>query len=159
MIDAKVEAAAQAAVKAIQALEVQSDKLREKGDIVALVRLMDSLHDSADRLGEVKAQAQKLYDRVRFSHLPDLMDQKDIRNLTVDGIGQCYLSDDLHVSTGDKDAVKAWLIEQGLEDMITESVNANTLSAFVKRRLKAGEPLPTDLFTIRPFVRAAIKAK
>lgn len=143
----------------IIAMGSEADRMRAEGDIIGLVRAMDKVSDVTDLIGTVKATGQKLYDRVRFSHLPDLMDEKGVHNIAVDGVGQCYLTDDVQVSASDKDALKVWLIDNHLEDMITENVNAQTLSAFVKRRLKAGEPLPNDLLTIRPFVRAAIKSK
>ena len=39
----------------------------------------------------------------------------------------------------------AWLKEHGFGDMVTETVNANTLSAWVREQLEESETLPEDL--------------
>lgn len=136
-----------------------AQQMRAKGSIVGLVRTMNEVHSLTEKLGDIKTAGQRLLDSIRFSLLPDLMQEQEVENIQVEEVGKCYLTDDINVTCKDKEAMKTWLIEQGLEDLITESINAQSLTAFVRRRMKAGEELPNELLTIRPFTRAAINGK
>lgn len=42
------------------------------------------------------------------------------------------------------------------EVMVSESVHPQTLKAFVKERLEAGETIPSDLFSLRPYAKAKL---
>jgi hypothetical protein len=141
------------------ALEAKIQKAADDKDVVALIKVMDEVNEAADRVAEVKATMTKLYDRVRFSCLPDAMTDRGITNIAVDGIGKCYLQDDVSVTAVDKTQLIAWFVEHELEDLVTETVNASALSAFVKRRMKNGEELPDALLKIRPITRAVITSK
>ena len=140
-------------------LTKDGDRLRAENDVVGLVRLMDLVDTINTIVARPKAAGAAIYDRIRFALLPESMENKAITTIGVDGVGQCYLTDDMSVSAPDKDRLKVWLVENQLEDMISESINAQTLASFVKRRMKAGEELPFDMLHIRPFTRAAIKSK
>lgn len=156
------------ALKALTALYVdiseRADKLREAGNLNGLVKLMDEVHTLNELLGKIKAGGEAVYDRVRFSHIPDVMDEEGTTKIGVDGVGLCYLTSYFDVKQEDKEALRAWLLEQHLEDMINESVNAQTLQAFVNRRMKeAAEAktvpnLPMAALKLTPRTRAAIKS-
>lgn len=47
--------------------------------------------------------------------------------------------------------------EYGRQAEVTETVHPQTLRAFVRERLEAGEKIPTDLFSIFPFTEAKVK--
>lgn len=164
---------AQRAVTAI-ANYVQERKLAiEKGlitDYTEAIRLMNELDlFTTDLATRAKTPAEKVYDTLRFTSIPNLMDGDGITNIGVEGVGKVHLQDDVSVKTEDKTALMAWLTGNELEDMITEQVNAQTLAAFVRRRIreaaeqsaKSKKPvvpvLPGDnIITIKPLVRAVI---
>jgi len=53
----------------------------------------------------------------------------------------------------------AWLIENGHKDLIKETVNANTLKAFVREQREEGNDIPQDLVTVHDEVVAvAVKS-
>lgn len=146
-------------------LEQAAKTARESNDVVTLVRCMDELRGWVDGIKKHSALFTKMYDRIRFTQLPDSMTDAEIANISVEGIGRVSLTDDMAVTVADKVALLAWLEENGLEDLVTESVNAQTLTAFVKRRIreaaatKKPPELPMEILTIRPFTRATITAK
>lgn len=139
-------------------------------DVPEAVRLMDAMFQFKEELAKmVKSPAEKVYDMIRFSMLPNIMDGEGITSMGVEDVGRVNLQDDVSVKVLDKDGLKTWLVERELEDMITEVVNAQTLAAFVRRRMKAvGEKpgdekvqadneLPTNvIIEIKPVVRAVI---
>lgn len=137
-------------------------------DTAGAVRLMDEIYKFKERVSDlIKSPVEKLYDTMRFVVVPAVFETADTTSQTIDGIGRCNIMDDISVSMqGDSDPEKKanrelfyqWLIDQGLEDMLTRSVNAQTLAAFVRRQMAAkdGLPLPTNLITVKPVSRAQI---
>lgn len=106
-------------------------------DSVTAIKLMAAIKDFADDLGQVaKSPAENFYNTLRFTTVPTLMDNEDITNISVDGIGKCRLQDDIAVMVQDKPGLHGWLISNQLEDMIVEQVNAQTLAAQMRARMK-----------------------
>lgn len=142
---------------------LSTDKAR-LGDTVAAVRLFDALYKFKEELAErVKTPLEKAYDTLRFGTIPEMMDSAGITNITVEGVGRCNVQDDVQLTVLEKDGLYGWLIDHELEDMVTKTVNAQTLAAFFRKRLReAGEnqeepELPSsDLVKITPVVRASI---
>lgn len=121
------------------------------------IRLMSALYHFKEAIADrVKSPAEKAYDGLRFTVIPNLMDGEDLTSCTIEGIGRINLQDDVQVKVLDSQKMQGWLIEEGFEDLIKTTVNAQTLAAFVRRRVKADEDLPTDLLEIKPIVRAVI---
>ena len=49
------------------------------------------------------------------------------------------------------DDVKDWLFGHDGEALVKDTVNSSALKAFLKKRLLAGKPIPTDLFKVDPY--------
>lgn len=153
---------AQEAMKVLEAYVIERAELAADrprlGDTVHAIQLMDSLFRFKEEIADrIKSPTEKAYDMLRFNVVPEFMTDEDITNITVDGVGRCNVQDDVQVKVEDKPKLFAWLIENEKEDMIVESVNAQTLTAFVRQRMKAGEELPDgDIIKVTPVVRAAI---
>lgn len=159
MVSAAISTIAQFAEERKDAIE-----RRKIGTAVEAVKMMDQLYQAKEELQKrAKSPIEALYDTVRFTAIPNLMEGEDLTNLGVEGIGRCHLQDDVTVKVEDKVLLHRWLTNNDLEDMITESVNAGTLAAFVRRRIveaadkKEDVDLPDDsILTIKPIVRAVI---
>jgi hypothetical protein len=130
----------------------------KKLDLQAAVQMMDALYGFKEALAEqVKSPTEKAYDTLRFSVIPEAMDEADIRSVAYDGIGKCHTQDDIQLSTLDKDGLKTWLIDEDLADMIVDTVNAQTLAAALRKRLKEGKPMPpANVVKVTPIVKAII---
>lgn len=125
---------------------------------IELVRVMDRLHKLQDELKTLSSPVNELYDALRFSALPRAMETEGLESFVVSGVGRVSLTADLRVSipAPSKEAAYNWLHEQGSGDLITETINAQTLAALARKRLKDGKPLPAELFKCTPFTRATI---
>ena len=150
-----------------EAIRVLTEYVRERAEVIKdktkltlplAVQMMDSLYSFKENLSaSVKSPTEKAYDTLRFSVIPEFMDEEDVRSVTYDGIGRVNAIDDIQVSTLDKDGAKEWLKKVDLEDLIQETVNAQTLSAALRKRLKDGKPMPPeDIIKVTPIVRAQI---
>ena len=126
-------------------------------DLTQSINMMDALYRFKESVAErVKSPAEKLYDAMRFTVVPNKMDEQEVTSVTIEGVGRVNITDDVSVKVQDKQKLMEWLIANELEDMIQQTVNAQTLSAFIRRRMRAGEPLPSELIEVKPVVRAAI---
>jgi predicted regulator of amino acid metabolism with ACT domain len=125
-------------------------------DVTEAIKFMDNLYQFKEQLQKlVKSPVEKLYDAFRFTVIPNIMDEQDIVSMTVEKVGRCNLQDDVQVKVEDKDALHEWLVDEELEDMISETVNSQTLTSCVRQRIKEGKDIPSCL-KVSPVVRAVI---
>ena len=135
---------------------------------MSALRLMDQIFRHKELVAEhIKSPIEKLYDIMRFTVVPEVFVDNDITTLTLEGIGRCNIMDDISVVVEGgtkeekefhKQAFYQWLRENELEDLISQTVNAQTLAAFVRRQIqsKDGIPLPYDHIKVKPVTRAQI---
>lgn len=135
---------------------------------MSALRLMDQVYKHKELVSDhIKSPLEKIYDILRFTVVPEVFADNDTTTLTLEGIGRCNIMDDIQVSiVGDrkeekeahKQAFYQWLRENELEDIITQTVNAQTLAAFVRRQIqsKDGLKLPYDHIKVNPVTRAQI---
>ncbi len=153
---------------------VEDGKLKTVQEAVRMQGSIDRFKDEvADR---VKSPAEALYNRLRFTTVPNLMDDEGIETIGVEGVGRVHLEDDISVKVESKEGLNEWLTANGLEDLIKETVNAQTLAASMRQRIKDNAkrvkemqgtdidpsallPMPpAEVCSIKPLVRAVIKA-
>jgi hypothetical protein len=116
-------------------------------DVPNAVKMMDTINVFAETVGKlVKSPAELLYNNMRFTVVPELMDAEDITNIGVEGVGKVHLQDDISCKVEDKEKLHDWLTANGLEDLIVEQVNAQTLTASMRQRMKANAEKAKELF-------------
>lgn len=119
------------------------------------IREMNELRTKIDALAEEKTELQKRHDALAFVEIPDLMDEAGVDLLKVEGVGRVKMLTDLRVSCPNKVAMFKWLDDNGHSHLISETVNASTLKAFVKEQMGKGVEMP-DIFKVTPFSRVTI---
>lgn len=122
---------------------------------------MKQVQDKKDALEEQLKLVSADFDRLRLREIPELMEQLGVRNATFEGLGRVQLAEDLHASTreGMKEKAIEWLRDLGYDGMITETYNASSLKALLRRNIAEGIPNPEEIFNINPFTRASIVRK
>lgn len=167
MIDAqdllrKIQAARLATVGVREYLEdynIDPAKLQgqiEQSKLVELVELQLRLRELHEEIDAAKSQVGKTFDWMRITVVPEACERDGVSTSNFPGIGRLSLQSDVNVKVLDKNAEYLWLETIGEADAITETVNASTLKAIIRRRLKAGEDVPDNVFRVQPFTRAAI---
>lgn len=127
-------------------------------ELLPLIKEMKEYAAKKEALeGELKIINAR-YDVLRLEVIPERMDSEGIENLKVEGIGRVSLTADMFVSVkgGAKQGLFDWFNSNKLGDLIQPTVNASTLKAFVKRRIKEGKDYPIDFLNVTPITRASI---
>jgi hypothetical protein len=128
--------------------------------VIQLAKEMRRLQVEKDNHNFSLSILQKRLDEIRLGELPEAMDEAGINSLSIDGVGRVSTRADLYASipADFKQMAWQWLIANGYENLITQTINASTFKAWAKEQLKAGEELPEELFKITPYVMAVITA-
>lgn len=116
------------------------------------------IKDAFDAAGAIKSHFQKIYDHLRLTRIPEIMDGDGINTITLKDIGRVTLTSDIYASipADKKDESWDWLRDNDHGGIIKETINAGTLKATLKSIIKKGEILPEGLFKVTPFSRASI---
>lgn len=103
----------------------------------------------------------KELDQIRTKDIPNIMNDLGITNCTFEGLGRVQITNDLYLSTreGQKEAAIKWLVDCGYSNMITETYNASSLKALMRRLLADGAEIPDEIFSVTPFQRASVVKK
>lgn len=123
----------------------------------ALCVEMKSLQDQKDKLDEQVKLIVDRIDALRLKEIPEMMETLEVKNTTFEGLGRVQLASDLYCSTkaGQKDKAMQWLRDCGYEEMISESYNATSMKALVRRLIVDGAEIP-EFLNVTPFMRASI---
>ena len=148
--------------KFIEVEEAEGDSFKDGTAALTLTEaanLQKRLKNLLEITGGVKTKLQEMYDFMRYTRLPDIMDQNDIESMKIEGVGAVYLTSDMNVSTraGKKEEAIDWLVQNGFGDIVQETVNASTLKAVIKKEvINKGQEPPEDIFNVSPFTRSQI---
>lgn len=125
---------------------------------VELARSMAEIRRAKDALEEQLSALNKEHDYLAKNALPRRMEDEGIEALKVEGVGRVNLRSDVYASipAEAKDRAYEWLRDNGRANLITETVNASTLKASIRRAIEAGEPFPEQLFRVTPYTFAVI---
>ena len=123
-----------------------------------LAEIMVGYRQNKDDLEAQLKVVNAYFDVLRFELIPERMESDGVDRIVYDGIGRLQTTGDalVAVKSGQKDAFHAWLKENKLGDLIQSTVNASTLKAFIKGRIKGGLTYPTDCLNVTPITRASI---
>ena len=126
--------------------------------LVELVHEMSDIRKKKDSLEDALKEINEEFDFLRITKIPTVMRDDGVDRLSVSGVGRVSITADLHVSikADQKEAFYDWLRDNGRGDLISETVNASTLKAAVKRMFQSGEIVPEELLNVSPFERASI---
>jgi hypothetical protein len=130
------------------------------GDLNTLRELCAEMKVLQLKALDIKAQAAEVkipLDHLRLKKIPDMMQALDVKTATFQGIGRVQTASDLYCSTakGRKAEAMTWLRDCGYEEMISESYNASSMKALMRRLIMDGTDTP-EFMNITPFVRASI---
>lgn len=122
--------------------------LRRKGAI-RMARAFVGIRQFDDFLDETVKQWKSFFDELKTVTLPEMMEAEGVTSLPLAEGYRVGMSARMYASIkeGQKEAAYEWLRNNGLGELITETVNASTLSAAAKHRLEEQAlEMPDDLF-------------
>lgn len=117
-----------------------------------------AIKEALEEAGEVKTILQKISDSYSKHILPARMEEEGIETVRIEGIGRLQTKSDIYCNcpAPNREALQDWLVDHGHGSLISQSVNASTLKAFIKEQMKEGNPVPDDLLNIEPYSMAVI---
>lgn len=103
-----------------------------------------------EALDEVRKNIGKLLEEMSRTALPEMMRENKTKTITLENLRRRFtVSQRYSCSMLDKEKGALWLRETGNAAIITETVNASTLSAFAKKRItEEGLEMPEDIFKV-----------
>lgn len=130
----------------ISVIGAEAQKIQEAGDAVQYARAFVVLHHLRAKLDEFDKNYNKVYEVIKKERMPAMLEAVGMTNVPLAegyrvGVSLNYRAS---IREGQKDAAHKWLREQGLGDLIQETVNASTLSAAAKALLE-DETNPREL--------------
>jgi len=122
-------------------------KMMERGKVQDACRHYKEMRDLADQLKETSSRLNKHIEEVKRDKLPMMFKEEGVRSITVDDY-RYTISETVRASiaSGQKEAAYQWLRDNEMGELITETVNASTLSAQARHLMEEGTELDPDLF-------------
>lgn len=116
--------------------------------------------DLNDKLDAYRKRVFHVMDQINKSVLPGQMEKHDQDSVRLPGLGKSLsVQTKTSATMVDKAAGFAWLRERGLDDLITETVNAGTLSSTLRQlALEQGIEPPDDAIKVSTFNAMSIRS-
>lgn len=145
----RVASAINELAEACGVLDREARSAYRKGPVTA-ARAFVVVHRLEAKLEEASKVLKGTFNRMKTRDIPTLFDERGLPNLPLEEGFRVGCNSLLYASVrGDrKDEAFEWLRAHGAEDLIVETVNASTLSAFARHLDKEeNRTLPDDLFS------------
>lgn len=133
---------------------IVSNVLKEPLDALSpieLARFFVSVRQMKDHLEAEIKPFDAFYEQLAKVTLPETFDRHGVPSVTLDEGYRVQVSHAVRASIRggvDKEAAYAWLRDNELAEIVTETVNASTLSAVAKTMAEENKELPSDLFNV-----------
>lgn len=133
----------------------------EKMNLTELAFEMKRVREQLEEAKTHTALLQKTFDLLRKNVIPNKMDELNIENMKVKGVGTLGKRYDAYCNMvpGSQQELFAWLEAEGKGDVIKPSVNSSTLKALMKEMFEAGEEIPEAYVTFTPYTYVSITGK
>lgn len=115
-------------------------------DPIEIVKHFDAVRDVVDRVKTSREALAEIADDLSTVQIPTLFSNRNLKTITIEGLGRVTVSHRYSVSMLDKPAGMEWLRGNGHGALIQETVNSSTLGAFGREMMEAGTELPENLF-------------
>ena len=123
------------------------------GDFSNLLTSYYNINEYYKQLDEMRKRMYGVVDRYNKSVIPAIMDERDLDKVQVASIARSfYPISKMTATIVDKQKGPQWLRDNGGEDLIQETVNASSLSAFVKEMMQnTGKEPPTEIIRVNTY--------
>lgn len=119
-------------------------------DVVEYTRAFVRVRGVKDRLDEVVKAFNSVYEELKTIKLPAKFEEAGVPTINLDEGFRVTVGHRLFASIkgGMKEEAYQWLRDNDLADLVTETVNASTLSAVAKSMAEENRELNEDLFSV-----------
>ena len=132
-----------------------------EGDAIEFARAFVVLRQLKDKIDEAIKPFDKLFEDVKTVRLPAVFDLAGVPTVNLDEGYRVTVAYNTRASIkgGQKDAAFQWLRDNGLGDIVSETVNSSTLSAVAKSMVEENRELNPDLFNVHVLPTTSVTKK
>lgn len=122
----------------------------EPQGVVEYTRAFVALREMKDKIEEALKPFDKFYLEAKEQKLPAAFEAAGVPTVNLDEGYRVSISHNVRASIkgGQKDAALEWLRQNGLGDVVTETVNSSTLSGLARSMAEENRELDSELFTV-----------
>jgi hypothetical protein len=115
---------------------------------IELARYFVKVRQIKDRLEAAVKPFDAFYEELAKVRIPQVFDREGVPSITLDEGFRVTVSHKLHASikAGQKELAHQWLKDNGLGDIVSETVNASTLAGVARTMAEENQELPESLF-------------
>jgi hypothetical protein len=112
-----------------------------------LVILGKKIYDMLQVKNDLDEKLKKLQEQIDIeqSAMVDLMESLQVKNIRLDDIGMFYLASSVYPKVIDQELLFSYLREHDAGSLIKETVNSNTLRAYVKECMDNANETPKGI--------------
>lgn len=143
-------------------IERLSETIREtEGDAIELARTFVAMRQLRDNIDAALKPFDVMYAEVKDVKLPARFDEAGVPTVNLEEGYRVTVAHNTRASIkGDmKERAFEWLRANGLEDIVTETVNSSTLSAVAKSMVEENRELPDDIFNVAIMPTTSVTKK
>lgn len=132
--------------------------IAQEAGVVELARAMVSLRGLKDRLEEALKPFDTLYLRVKDAELPQAFDMAGVPSVSIDEGFRVGVAHSIRaaVKGGMKEQAIKWLRDNDLADIVSETINASTLSAVARTLGEENRELDSEYFNVHVMPTTSI---
>jgi len=132
------------------------DRLNGREHLREIVPLLTEFQEIDEGYATIDVARKRLYavlNRADKNSVPEALENEGVDKIAIPSLKRSYyVLNRYSASMLDKEGVFSWLREQGAEALITETVNAGTLAAYLKERtIKEGVDPPDELIKFTEY--------
>lgn len=145
-----IEEATETLKKANGNLTQRIDELRKGGHLPPVLKFFYHVQAIYEQLDETRKAIYAQLEGMSRNVIPEMMSEQGIKTISLEDIGYRFtVNARLSASIADKAKGYDWLREHGHGDLIQETVNSSSLSAFAKSFIaEKGQDLPPEIFKV-----------
>lgn len=135
--------------KLLTAIEAETRQAEDAGAIELAIKFV-SLRQIKDEFDDVLKVFNTFYEPLKVERLPAVFERQSVTSIPLKhgyrvGVSYRTLAS---IRQGHRDPAYHWLRANGMPDLITTTVNSNTLSAAARELAKENKELPSEDFNV-----------
>ena len=133
----------------VEVMKARSDRLVKSGHASELALHYVAVKQYREALESIAAALTIERDRLAYLLIPEAFDAEKATTITLEAGFRVTISAFIRASVKEdqREKAKEWLRKHGHGDLIIETINAATLSAFAREMADEGRELPESIFT------------
>lgn len=137
----------------LQAIGPDGHEVNEQSSYIELAQFQKTQKACIQKLTKELKNAREQLRIVQEDILPPKMEADGMKTITLSGIGRLNNNPQFRASViaEHQPAMRQWLVDNGWEALVQETVNSSTFKSWVKERLTEGDDIPMEYINVHSF--------